>query len=185
MPELDGFGVLKTMQEEQSLRGIPVIILSAQVLTRSEITRLNQGVAAVLGKGLFTTEEIMARIQGVLARSGRLGGEGQRLVHQAMAYLHEHYKDPISRADVANNLNVNEQYLSRCFNREIGIGPMAYLSRFRIEQAKRLLEKGEMTVTQVALEVGLSSQSYFSRLFFQETRITPSAYQRGERTPVK
>ena len=98
-------------------------------------------------------------------------------------FLHEHYREPISRADVANHLSVNEQYLSRAFNKEIGIGPMAYLSRYRIQQAKRLLEMGTMSITQVALEVGLSSQSYFSRIFQQETGLTPSAYQRGERPP--
>ena len=181
MPELDGFGVLKIMQEDQNLRGIPVIILSAQTLTRREISRLNQGVAAVLGKGLFSTDEIMERIQGVLMRTARLGSESQHLVHQALAYIHEHYKEQISRLDISRHLHVNEQYLSRCFSRELGIGPMAYLMRFRVEQAKRLLEQGNHTITHVALEVGLSSQSYFSRLFLQETGITPSAYQRGER----
>jgi signal transduction histidine kinase/DNA-binding response OmpR family regulator len=181
MPELDGFGVLRLMQEEQMLRGIPVIILSAQVLTEREMAALNQGVAAVLGKGLFTTKETIARIEGALARNKRLGSETQRMVHHGMAYIHEHYREQISRADVANHLSVNEQYLSRAFNRELGIGPMAYLSRYRIQQAKRLLEGGTMSITQIALEVGFTSQSYFSRIFQQETGVTPSAYQRGER----
>jgi DNA-binding response OmpR family regulator len=181
MPELDGFGVLRLMQEEQMLRGIPVIILSAQVLTEREMSALNQGVAAVLGKGLFTTKETIARIESALARNKRLGSETQRMVHHGMAYIHEHYREQISRADVANHLSVNEQYLSRAFNREQGIGPMAYLSRYRIQQAKRLLEGGAMSITQIALEVGFTSQSYFSRIFQQETGVTPSAYQRGER----
>jgi signal transduction histidine kinase/DNA-binding LacI/PurR family transcriptional regulator/DNA-binding response OmpR family regulator len=181
MPELDGFGVLKAMQEEKMLQNIPVIILSGQVLTDPEMARLNQGVAAVLGKGLFTTEETLARIECALSRNKRLGSEAQRLVRQGMAYIHEHYKEPITRSDIAGHLYVNEQYLSRCFNKEIGLSPMTYLSRYRIEQSKRLLEQGKLSITQVALEVGLSSQSYFSRIFQQETGISPSAYQRGKR----
>jgi signal transduction histidine kinase/DNA-binding LacI/PurR family transcriptional regulator/DNA-binding response OmpR family regulator len=184
MPELDGFGVLKTMQTEELLRNIPVIVLSGQVLTRREMLRLNQGVAAVLGKGLFTGEEIVTRIESALTRSKRMGGEVQRLVQQAMAFIHEHYKEPISRADVANHLSINEQYLSRCFNKELGIGPMVYLSRYRIQRARRLLEMGNLSITQVAMEVGMSSQSYFSRVFQEELGITPSAYQRGVR-PVE
>jgi AraC-like DNA-binding protein len=43
------------------------------------------------------------------------------------------------------------------------------------------LEEGSLSITQVALEVGLSSQSYFSRIFQQETGLSPSAYQRGLR----
>lgn len=182
MPELDGFGVLKSMQEEQNLRGIPVVVISGQVLTKREISRLNQGVAAVLGKGLFSTEEIFSKVEAILSRNQRLGSEAQRLVFQAMGFIHERYREPISRSDIAGSLNVNEQYLSRCFNKEIGIGPMVYLSRYRIEQAKRLLESGNMSITQVAMEVGLSSQSYFSRIFQQETGISPSAYQRGYRS---
>ena len=181
MPELDGFGVLKAMQTEEMLRNIPVIVLSGQVLTRREMARLNQGVAAVLGKGLFTSDEILARIETALARNKRMGGEVQRLVQQAMAFIHEHYQSPISRADVANHLSINEQYLSRCFNKELGIGPMVYLSRYRIQRARRLLEAGNMSITQVAMEVGMSSQSYFSRVFQEEMGVTPSQYQRGVR----
>lgn len=181
MPELDGFGVIKAMQEEPALRGIPVIVLSGQILTKRDMLRLNQGVAAVLGKGVFSAQEVFQKIEAVLSRSQRVGSEGQRLVFQAMGFIHEHYREQISRADIAGNLNVNEQYLSRCFNKEIGIGPMAYLSRYRIEQAKRMLEEGKYSITQVALEVGLSSQSYFSRIFQQETGVSPSAYQRGRR----
>jgi signal transduction histidine kinase/DNA-binding response OmpR family regulator len=182
MPVLDGFGVLKAMQEEMTLRNIPVIILSGHVITEDEMSRLSQGVAAVLGKGIFSRQEILERIQNTLARNKRLGTEAQRLVHQAMAFIHENFKQSISRRDIAQHLCVNEQYLSRCFNKELGIAPMGYLSRYRIEQAKLLLEKRNLSITQVALEVGLSSQSYFSRLFQHETGITPSAYQRGERS---
>jgi AraC-like DNA-binding protein len=138
----------------------------------------------VLGKGIFTRREILERIQNTLAHDRRLGTEAQRLVHQAMAFIHHHYKEPISRRNIAEYLCVNEQYLSRCFAKELGIGPMAYLSRYRVEQAKQLLEKGKLSITQVALEVGFSSQSYFSRLFQKEVGITPSSYQRGER-PVE
>jgi signal transduction histidine kinase/DNA-binding LacI/PurR family transcriptional regulator/DNA-binding response OmpR family regulator len=181
MPVLDGFGVLKAMQVEQLLSHIPVIVLSGQALTEREMDQLNKGVSAVMAKGVFSSREILKRIQAALARDKRLGTEAHRLVRQAMVYMHENYKEPISRHKIADHLCVNEQYLSRCFSNELGIGPMSYLSRYRIQQAKRLLEKRNLSITQVALEVGLSSQSYFSRLFQKEVGVTPSAYQRGER----
>jgi YesN/AraC family two-component response regulator len=181
MPELDGFGVLNAMQDEQLLRNIPVIILSGQSLNKNEMNRLSKSVAAVMGKGLFSKEEMLDRIDAVISHRKRLGSEPQRLVQRAMAYIHENYTSNISRSDVADHLCVNEQYLSRCFKNEIGIGPITYLSRYRIDQAKQLLEQGDLSITQVAMEIGLSSQSYFSRLFQQETGITPSAYRRGER----
>jgi len=184
MPELDGFDVLDKMQEDQSLRSIPVIVLSGQSLTDQEMARLNRSVAAVMGKGLFKKDEVLNRISSVLAHSKRLGTESQRLVQRAMAYIHENYKSSISRSDIADHLCINEQYLSRCFKNEVGIGPITYLSRYRIEKAKQLLDEGELSITQVAMEIGLSSQSYFSRLFQQETGLSPSAYRRGERITV-
>ncbi len=181
MPELDGFGVLKAMQEDKALRGTPVIILSAQVLTEREMALLNQGVAAVLGKGLFTAKETLERIETALSHSKRLGSEAQRMVRQAMAYIHTHYAEPIDRSDLARHLNINEQYLTRCFNREIGVSPIVYLNRCRIEQAKRMLEQGKYSITQVALSSGFSNQSYFSRIFQREVGVSPRAYQHGER----
>lgn len=178
MPEIDGFNVIQRMQEDPLLCSIPVIVLTAQVLTREDMKRLNKGVSTVLSKGVFRREEIIQRIEHALTQSMKSVSEGQRLVRQAMVYIHEHYKEPISRADIAGYLNVNEQYLSRCFHKEVGIGPMTYLGRYRIHQAKKLLSEGRFSVTQVALEVGFSSQSYFSRIFQQETGQTPTAYMR-------
>lgn len=185
MPELDGFGVLKIMQSEEALRAIPVIVLSGQALTNREMAWLNQGVATVLSKGIFRTPEILRKINSILARNTRQGSESQKLVQQAILYIHDHFNEPISRIDIANHLSINEQYLSRCFNKELGIGPMVYLSRYRIQRARRLLETGTLSVTQVAMEVGMSSQSYFSRVFQEETGVTPSAYQRGIRSGGK
>ncbi len=181
MPELDGFEVLNIMQEELVLRNIPVIVLSGQSLSDKEMIKLNRSVASVMGKGLFKKDEVLNRISYVLSNNKRLGTESQRLVQRAMAFIHENYKSPISRSDMADHLCINEQYLSRCFKNEVGVGPITYLSRFRIEKAKTLLDEGTLSITQVAMEIGLSSQSYFSRLFQQETGLTPSAYRRGER----
>jgi signal transduction histidine kinase/DNA-binding LacI/PurR family transcriptional regulator/AraC-like DNA-binding protein/FixJ family two-component response regulator len=182
MPELDGFGVIRALQEDQRLRSIPIIVLSAHELTQQDMATLNKSVAAVLGKGLFSTQETLVQIEGVLARNKRLGSEPQRLVRQAMAYIHEHYADAISRVDIAGFLSINEQYLTRCFNKELAISPIVYLNRYRIRQAKWLLERGQLSITQIALEVGFSSQSYFSRMFQREVGVTPKAYQRGERS---
>jgi CheY-like chemotaxis protein len=62
MPELDGFGVLEAMREEEMSRNIPVIVLTGQVLTEEDMARLNRGVASVLGKGLFRVEETLGHI---------------------------------------------------------------------------------------------------------------------------
>lgn len=182
MPKVDGFGVLEAMQAKERMRGIPVIVLTAQVLTEGDMARLNRGVTAVLSKGVFSAAEVSAQIGVALERNKRLGGETQRVVRQAMAFIHEHYAEPICREDVARHVGIHENYLSRCFHQEMGITPVTYLNRYRVRQAKALLEANQ-SVTDVALTVGFSSSEYFSRVFSTEVGISPSAYRRGKRPP--
>jgi CheY-like chemotaxis protein len=182
MPEMDGFAVLEAMREDESARNIPVIVLTAQLLRQEDMARLQQGVAAVLGKELFTPAEVLAQVEAALTRSKRLGSEPQRLGRLAMAYIHEHYTEPISREDLARHFSVNERYLTRCFSQETGVTPIAYLIRYRIQQAKVLLEAGQLSVTEVGLATGFSDGGYFGRVFQKEVGITPGAYRRGLRT---
>jgi AraC-like DNA-binding protein len=181
MPELDGFGVLEAIHEEETTREVPIIVLTGQVLTEEDMARLNRGVTAVLGKGLFSVQETLTRMEAVLMRRQGLGSEARRVARQAMAYLHEHYSEPFSRADVAGHIGVSKGYLSRCFGEEIGLSPVAYLNRYRVRMAKALLAEGDRSVTEVAMVVGFSSVAHFSRLFRREVGIPPSAYQRRHR----
>jgi CheY-like chemotaxis protein len=181
MPEVDGFEVLQTMRRRDQSRNIPVIVLTAQVLTGHDMERLHQGVSAVLGKGLFSLSEVMAQVESALSRTKRLGGEGQRIVRRAIAMINEHYAEPISRASLAQHLAVSENYLTRCFREEMHISPITYLNRFRILRAKALLESGEASITEVAERVGFSDSNYFGRVFRNEVGVSPGAYLHGKR----
>ncbi len=177
MPEMDGFEVLQAMHENESTRGIPVIVVTGKVLSEPDMARLNQGVAAVLKKGMFGMEETMAHISAALERKRKLSLDAQRLVRQAMAFLHEHYAEPISRRDIAQHINITEDYLTFCFRQELGITPIKYLQRFRVHQAKQLLKTSHKSITEIALEVGFSDGGYFSRIFHRETGMSPEAYR--------
>jgi CheY-like chemotaxis protein len=181
MPELDGFEVLEAMRAIDGMRGIPVIVLTSQKLSEREMQQLNQGVAAVLGKGLFRAEETLAQVQAALARNKRLGSEARRIARRAMAFIHEHYQESLARKDLAAYAGASPEYLSTCFHRETGITPSAYIERYRIRQAKELLEGSDMNITQVALAVGFCDSSYFGRVFRREVGVSPIAYRRGER----
>jgi signal transduction histidine kinase/AraC-like DNA-binding protein len=183
MPEMDGFAVLEAMRASEATRCVPVIVLTSHKLTENEMQQLNQGVAAVLGKGLFSAEETLAQMAAVLGRNKRLGSEARRVARRAMAYIHEHYRETVSRKDLADHVGVSPEYLSTCFRRETGVTPTAYLERYRIRQARALLESSELNITEVALEVGFCDSSYFGRIFRREVGVSPIAYRRGERRP--
>lgn len=179
MPEIDGFGVLEAMRSDQATRDIPVIVLTGQTLTEKDMERLNRGVATVLSKGVFSAEETLDHVEAALARVRRLGNETQRLVRQAMAYIHEHYAEPLSREEIAYHIGVSSDYLTRCFTQETGVALTTYLRRYRIHQARKLLEAGETSIAQVAQSVGFQDVNYFSRVFKQEVGMPPGAYKRS------
>jgi signal transduction histidine kinase/AraC-like DNA-binding protein/ABC-type sugar transport system substrate-binding protein len=179
MPELDGFGVLEAMRDRDATRDIPVIVLTGQVLTEGDMARLNQGVATVLSKGVFSVEETLAHVGTTLERNRELSQQTQRLVRQAMAYIHEHYADPISRTDLAQHVALSEDYLTACFRKELGVTPITYINRFRVHQAQQLLLHTGKSVTEIARDVGFSDSGYFSRVFRREVGLSPTGYRQN------
>jgi AraC-like DNA-binding protein len=167
------------MRKREYTRDVPIIVITAQILTCQEMDRLQKGVAAVLGKSLFSVDEVLAQIESALCRNKQLGCQAQQVVRRAMAYIHENYSEPITRDQLANFVSVSPRYLTRCFREETGLTPITYLNRYRVSEAKRMLLQGDLSVTEVALQVGFYNSNYFGRLFKREVGISPGEYQRG------
>jgi CheY-like chemotaxis protein len=183
MPDLDGFGVLEMMQENERTRAVPVIVITAKTLTGTDLERFNRGVVAVLNKGMFSAKETVDRILGVLSKIPTPGSMAHKMVRKAVAYIHAHYQEPITRDQIAKFIGINADYLTVCFNQELGIPTMTYLNRYRVNRAQTLLEMQDKKITEIAAEVGFSDSAYFSRIFLRETGVSPRAYQRGKRAP--
>jgi signal transduction histidine kinase/DNA-binding LacI/PurR family transcriptional regulator/CheY-like chemotaxis protein len=107
MPEMDGFAVLDVLREREATRDIPVIILTARMLTEADLERCNRGVAAILGKGLFNTAETLNHIEAALTRQHTLGRATQRYVRQAMGCIHTRYAESLTREDIANHVGLS------------------------------------------------------------------------------
>lgn len=178
MPEMDGFAVLDALRGRESTRDIPVIILTARLLSAADLERCQQGVANILGKGLFSTAETLAHIEAALERRSPLGRSTRQLVRRAMAFIHAHYTEPIEREAIAGHIGISADYLTDCFHQELGLTPIIYLRRYRIRQACELLRTTDLPITQVALNVGFSDGAHFARTFQRETGLTPKAYRR-------
>ena len=180
MPELDGFGVLEAMRAREATSDVPVVVLTARTLTEDDVARFNAGVAAILSKGLFSAQEILRHIEAALAHQHKLGSATQRLVHRALAFIHTHYAESITRDQIAAHIGVSADYLTDCFHREMNVTPIAYLNRYRISRARALLETTRRSITEIALSVGFADLAHFSRAFRREVGTTPNAYRRAK-----
>ncbi|MBE9211915.1 helix-turn-helix transcriptional regulator [Plectonema cf. radiosum LEGE 06105] len=77
-------------------------------------------------------------------------------------------------------MNLSQYHFCRLFKQSTGITPHQYLTRCRINKAKHLLSKTELTITDIAFEVGLTNHSSFSRLFRKYVGVTPSSFRVSE-----
>jgi CheY-like chemotaxis protein len=71
MPDVDGFAVLEAMKSDKATRSIPIIVVTAKDLTQAERDVLNMGVEALLQKGLFEQQELLADVAAALERISR------------------------------------------------------------------------------------------------------------------
>lgn len=177
MPEVDGFEVLARLRQDPQTRQVPVLVLSGRMLSLEDIRRLDYAHVVFQGKEMLSEEEAVAQIRQVMSGSMGLPPQTSLLVKRALVYLYQHYREMLSRQQIAEAVGVNQDYLSRIFQQELGLSPRAYLNRYRILQAKALLRTTSQSITDVALQVGFDSPGYFSRVFRQAVGRSPSAYQ--------
>lgn len=101
----------------------------------------------------------------------------ETMTEKVKAYISEHYSESINRQDLADMLFVNSDYLSRIFNRENGMPLPDYITKVRMEEAKRLLQS-DATISEIAVKVGIDNYSYFSTVFKKYTGMTPMEFRK-------
>jgi AraC-like DNA-binding protein len=87
------------------------------------------------------------------------------------------YAQPLNLEALASSVNMSTGHLSRQFRRAYGESPYSYLMTRRIERAMALLDRGDLSVTDVCFEVGCSSLGTFSTRFTELVGMPPSLYR--------
>lgn len=109
----------------------------------------------------------------------RFTEEPSSVIEKILQYVDAHYCEEITRSDLADLVYISNDYCSRIFKKETGRSLAQYVLEKRIEKAKSLLES-DLSVKNVALQVGYSNFSYFSKVFREMTGMTPMEFR--ERT---
>jgi AraC-like DNA-binding protein len=98
-------------------------------------------------------------------------------LRRARDLMDRDYAQPLDVATLARVALMSTAHFARQFRATYGETPYAYLMTRRIERAKALLRRGDMTVTEVCLAVGCSSLGSFSARFTELVGETPTAYR--------
>ena len=99
------------------------------------------------------------------------------VIEKANRYIEVNYDSDISLEDIAKEVNLSPFYFSHFYKEETGVSFIDSLIAYRIEKAKELLLKGNVSVKEAAKGVGYSDPNYFSKLFKKMVGITASEYK--------
>ncbi|MGL5755847.1 MAG: response regulator transcription factor [Paraclostridium sp.] len=94
-------------------------------------------------------------------------------VNKAIEYITKNYKEHISLQDISSYVYLSHEYFSRLFKDEVGENFSSYLTNYRMKKAEKLLKTTDMKIAQVAIEVGYSNASYFSKSYKKYKGISP------------
>lgn len=195
MPQMDGYVLCKCIKENIETSHIPIILLTARDDDKSRLYGYKNGADAYIAKP-FDLEMLSEQIRSILYNRESIR---QRYLHTGVIPVPE--ETTFSNADekfllrlnkiIGDNLDnpeldvlflCNEIGMSRSslYNKLkilTSIGVNDYINKVRMEKALALISNSEMSITEIAENLGFSTLRYFSTTFKQYTGKTPSAYK--------
>ncbi len=108
-------------------------------------------------------------------------GDGE--IQSAQAWLARHFAVANPVEEMIKRSKLAERTFKRRFTAATGLAPIAYVQRLRIEDAKRRLERTDVSVDEISWRVGYEDGAFFRRLFKRTTGMAPGAYRKRFRIP--
>lgn len=112
-----------------------------------------------------------------VSREQKIIGNNTDIIKKCKAYIYDNLHKQITLSDVAEHVFLNPIYLSSYFKEKTGENFSAYIKNIRIERAKQLLQKDDLSIAQICETIGFKSESYFYKLFKTITGMTPQQYR--------
>jgi len=196
MPGKDGFAVCDELKNDMRTSHIPILLLTGRADTASRITGIRRGADVFLAKP-FDKEELLVHIEKLLERQRRMTAwltkkiQGEtppvepdyeeavrvedafiRRVREIVAarYTDESFALP----DLCLAIGMSRSQLFRKMTALVNTSPSEFIRRFRLQQARDLLQTTDLTVSEVAWQVGFKDPSHFSKVFQESFGVAPS-----------
>ena len=105
-------------------------------------------------------------------------GLSKQKLQQVIEYINDRLEEKIQLSYLAKLVDISQYYFCSLFKQSMGISPYQYIIGQRIERAKQLLKQKELSIVDVALKCGFSSQTHFNKQFYKRMGVTPLAYRK-------
>ncbi len=195
MPEKDGYQVCDTLKNDERTSHIPIILLTAKADASSKITGLRRGADAYLTKP-FDKEEMLVRLEMLVERQKRMvahfsknllsenvQGETEEAIRVEDTFIQKvrqiveaHYGDEnFALPQLCQKIGMSRSQLFRKMQALSGASPSDFIRTYRLNKARTLLETTDLSVSEVAWQVGYKDLSHFSRSFQEAFGFVPSA----------
>lgn len=177
MNALDG-EMLRSMRQEiqqavyvhLAQKGIQVSLLLSDEASRQMSEKASQSVIDMIRWGNYLLSRVFEYEEEVQ--------KAQTIVEKINLYIQEHYKENIGRNEIGAYFYLVPEYLAKMYKKKTGKSLKDYINEYRLEQARFLLAKKEMLVSDVAAEVGFDNFSYFSTMFKKTFGMTANEYRK-------
>ncbi|MEL7426639.1 MAG: tetratricopeptide repeat protein [Bacteroidota bacterium] len=191
MPETDGYELTDTLKQDERTNHIPIILLTAKSDVDSKISGLEKGADAYLAKP-FEERELFVRIDKLLELRKKLQERYTNLDPSAsapkienpfllklIAYIEEHLSEAeLNMERLSKDLGMSRTQVFRKLKALTGQSPTLFIRSYRLKKGKELLATTDLTISEIAYEVGFTSLNYFSSAFSKEFGTRPSEFRK-------
>ena len=193
MPSMDGIEFCRRIKTNWESSHIPVILLTAKVSSESKFEGLETGADDYLTKP-FESRELFARIKNLLEQRKRLkekfakeiritadaittNSVDNEFLTKAFDVIEKNISNPdFTAEDLAKELFMSLSQLRRKLIALTGESPGEFLRAYKLKRAARLILEKNLSITQIAFEVGFHSPSHFTKAFQQQFNCPPSEF---------
>ena len=198
MPLMNGMELCRKIKEDQRVSHIPVILLTARTSEEQKLEGFESGADEYITKP-FNFEILESRIRGLIAQREKLHKTigkpidvkaselkitplDTKFIENAIKCVEKNVASPeFSVEHLGKELGISRAYLYKKILALTGKSPLEFIRSIRMQHAAQLLEKSQLTVAEVAYQVGFNNPKYFSRYFKEEFNMLPSQYANKKR----
>ncbi len=183
-----------TMAQDALRQQKNLIVVTATLASRAAIRGgMDPETALTLSDVYIQKAELINSYEGLIALSTQLtldyanrvadlrcGDSNRKLIRSVRQYILSHIDQKITTEALAEAVGRSRSYLSTFFKEETGFGLSDYITRTKIEEARRLLRATDKPLRAIGDHLGFSSQSHFQNVFKKVTGVTPLEYRTGK-----